>query len=514
MTTETEREKRLRERAEKRRRQVLIMRILIAVLAVVLVLCIIILIRAALNDGARKKGNRKAENTAAAGQEAAGTADAPAAGQDAADAQADAADQTADSGDAAGSGQDSGAGAENGTSAQEDVLSKADLMAAQYDYDGAVSLLKSQPDYEQNTQYQEAASGYETKKSGCSAFPLDQVTHIFFHTLIRDTSKAFDGDSKEGGYNQVMTTIKEFNSIIDQMYERGFVMVSLHDMCEVAEDGSVTPKEILLPEGKKPFVLSQDDVSYYHYMDGDGFAEKLIVDNNGEVKNTYIEDDGTVSVGDYDMVPLIDTFVKEHPDFAYHGHKGIIALTGYEGVLGYRTDEVYLTRQADRVTDFQQAFFDSHPDFDYDAEVAQATEVANAMKANGWEFASHTWGHIDPRKYGYDSTVRDTQRFLDYVVPVIGPTDVLIFAFGADINDWTPYTSDNEFFTYLKGAGFNIFCNVDSNPYWVQFGSNYMRQGRRNLDGYRMYYTPELCTDLFDVETAWDDARPTPVPPI
>ena len=82
-------------------------------------------------------------------------------------------------------------------------------------------------------------------------------------------------------------------------------------------------------------------MSYYHYMDGDGFAQKLILDENGEVKNTYVEDDGSVSVGDYDMVPWIDTFVKEHPDFSYHGHKGILALTGYEGVLGYRTDEVY-----------------------------------------------------------------------------------------------------------------------------------------------------------------------------
>ena len=52
-------------------------------------------------------------------------------------------------------------------------------------------------------------------------------------------------------------------------------------------------------------------MSYYHYMVGDGFASKLIVDENGKVKNTYIEPDGSISVGDYDMVPLIDAFVEE-----------------------------------------------------------------------------------------------------------------------------------------------------------------------------------------------------------
>ena len=338
------------------------------------------------------------------------------------------------------------------------------------------------------------------------------MTHVFFHTLVKDDRKAFDGDEKEAGYHQVMTTISEFNSIIQQMYDRGYVMVSLHDMCKVNEDGTVSRKEIYLPAGKKPFVLSQDDVSYYHYMDGDGFAQKLIVDENGEVKNTYIEEDGSISVGDYDMVPLIDTFVKEHPDFSYHGHKGIVALTGYEGVLGYRTDEVYRTRESSRVTAYQQQFFDTHPDFDWQLEVDQATAVADAMKAEGWEFASHTWGHINPLGYGYDATVQDTERWLANVATVVGSTDVLIFAFGADIGDWQPYTSDNAFFTYFKSKGFNIFCNVDSSQYWVQFGNTFMRQGRRNLDGYRMYYNPDMLSDLFDVSEAWDDNRPTPVP--
>ena len=81
------------------------------------------------------------------------------------------------------------------------------------------------------------------------------------------------------------------------------------------EDGTMTRGEILLPPGKIPFVLSQDDVCYYHYMDGDGYATKLVVDEEGKIRNEYVEDDGSISVGDYDMVPLIDRFVEAHPDF-------------------------------------------------------------------------------------------------------------------------------------------------------------------------------------------------------
>lgn len=397
-------------------------------------------------------------------------------------------------------------------------LEQAQLMADMYDYDGAIDCLEESGYYETDAEMQSAVTSYEEARDACVVWQPEEVTHIFYHTLIVDPSKAFDGDAMESGYNQYMCTIDEFNKITQTMYDEGFVMVSMHDMCTVNDDGTVDPKEILLPEGKKPFVLSQDDVSYYHYMDGDGFAQKLIIDEDGQIKNTYVEDDGTVSVGDYDLVPLIDDFVEEHPDFSYHGHKGTIALTGYEGVLGYRTDEVYRTKDESRVTYWQQNFFDANPDFDeaaWQQEVDDATAVANAMKEEGWEFASHTWGHIDPQAKGMSLFEQDTERWVENVEPIVGPTDIIIFAFGADIQDgWTEYDTSNEFFRFLKEEGFDIFCIVDSSQYYVQFNGESMRMGRRNIDGYRMYYNPDLLTDLFDVDSVWDSSRPADMPQI
>lgn len=482
-----ERDLRLQQRRQRRRRNELILKCIISLLVLIVVILVVILIKDAAVPRLTKKNEKTPRNYLEQFQEEGSGAD------------------VAGSASAEGSA----------TGAEAELISRADLMAAQYDYDGAIAYLKADAGYTSSQSMQNAVAGYENTKATCTAYPLDQITHVFFHTMIRDTAKAFDGDQKEGGYNQVMTTMSEFAAIMESMYEKGYVMVSLHDMCTVNSDGTVSRGEIRLPPGKTPFVLSQDDVSYYHYMDGDGFAQKLIVDENGDVKNTYIEDDGSISVGDYDMVPWIDTFVKEHPDFSYHGHKGIIALTGYEGVLGYRTDEVYRTRDSGRITEYQQLFFDQHPDFDEAAwqnEVEQARAVAEAMKASGWEFASHTWGHISPQAKGIDLVKQDTERWQNNVASVVGDTDVIIFAFGADIGDWQPYTNDNEYFSYLKQMGFNIYCNVDSSKNWVQFGDTFMRQGRRNLDGYRMYYNPDMLSDLFNVDSVWDSARPTPVP--
>lgn len=390
------------------------------------------------------------------------------------------------------------------------ILARADKMAAQYNYDKAIKYLKEQPEYENTKAFQKAVTEYENTKATCVEYPLEKITHVFFHTLIVDTSKAFDGDSDEAGYNQMMTTVSEFNKIMQSMYDKGYVLVSPHDMAKVNEDGSMSRGKIMLPPGKKAFVLSQDDVSYYHYMDGDGFASRMVLDKNGNVKCEYKEDDGSISVGDYDMVPLLDSFVKKHPDFSYRGRKGILAMTGYNGVFGYRTDSAYKTGK--NLQDNQKEFLENNPDFNFDEEVKDAKKIAEALKKSGWEFASHTWGHKNATESSAEELQADNEKWEKNVAPILGKTDMIIFAFGADIGNWENYSMDNPKFAYYKSRGYNYYCNVDSNQYWVQITDEYFRQGRRNLDGYRMYYNPDMVSDLFDVSEVWDPSRPTPVP--
>ena len=397
------------------------------------------------------------------------------------------------------------------TKEEKKIYKRAKLYSQQYNYDKAIKALKESSYYETNSRFQHAVEVYQKKKDSCVSWPVDQVTHVFYHTLIADTSKAFDGDYKAADYDQVMTTIDEFNKITQSMYDKGYVMVNIYDLAKADENGNMSAGEILLPPGKVPFVLSQDDVCYYHYMDGDGFATKLVVDEDGKIRNEYVNDDGSVSVGDYDMVPLIDRFVEEHPDFSYRGAKGIVALTGYNGILGYRTDISYETRPDD-LDQNKVDWLNSHPDFNLDTEREEAKKVAQAMKEDGWVFASHTWGHLNVSQISLERLQADTQKFKENVDPLIGGTDIIIFAFGADLTGVEDYSGDK--FEYLKSQGYNYYCNVDSSKYYVQLRDRYFRMGRRNLDGYRMYYNPDLLTDLFDASAVFDPARPVPVPPM
>ena len=394
----------------------------------------------------------------------------------------------------------------------EGVIAQAKLLADGYDYDGAINLLSSST-YASDESVTAAIDEYNATKETLVRADPRKVTHVFFHTLIMDTSKAFDGDSREKGYNQVMTTKDEFMKILQSMYERGFVLVRLHDVAyEVtAEDGSRHFQEgdIMLPEGKKPFVMSQDDVCYYEYMDGDGFASRMIIGEDGKPTNEMKMDDGSVSVGSYDLVPLLDDFIKEHPDFSYRGAKACIAFTGYNGILGYRTDSAYNTDE----------YKAEHPDFNFEEERANAAKVVQCLRDDGFEIASHSWGHRNMGTIPMDKFREDTDKWANEVETLTGPCDIILFPFGSDIGDWHPYDTSSERFQYLYNKGFRYFCNVDSSQYFVQIGDDYMRQGRRNLDGYRMYYDlPESgvggdhLSDLFDVNAVFDRSRPTPVP--
>ena len=385
------------------------------------------------------------------------------------------------------------------------LLSEADTIAAGYDYDRAIDLLKNS-EYASEPSIAEAISAYESTRSSLVKAKIGEITHVFFHSLVMDNSKAFDGEDDSDGYNQVMTTAGEFEKILQAMYEKGYVLVRMHDLAyETTDENGNTvmkPGTILLPEGKIPFVMSQDDVCYYPYMSGDGFATRMIVGEDGKPTCEMKIDEETTLVGSYDLVPLLEDFIQQHPDFSYKGARAVIAFTGYEGILGYRTADKYAGSET------------------YEQDRKEAARVAQCLKDNGWELASHSWGHLMMGEIDMDRFRTDTDNWENQVDSLIGPVDIILYPFRNDINDWHPYTFENERLSYLYQAGFRYFCNVDSNPHWIQIGDNYLRQGRRNLDGYRMWkdITAESegrerkLADLFRAEDIFDPDRPTPVP--
>lgn len=370
-----------------------------------------------------------------------------------------------------------------------ELLTRTDTLAAMYDYDAALELLK--PETSPQALVQRALIEAQRAKAVPWPYP-DRVPHLFFHSLIVDTDRAFDGDANTQGYLDYMVTKREFEAILQQLYDRGYVLVAPHDIATI-QDGEMTYRDIVLPEGKQPLVISEDDVSYYEYMAGDGFADRLVVDTDGSVVSEYTDAQGTTVRGQYDLPPIVDSFVAEHPDFSYRGAKGILALTGYNGVFGYRTSG---REYPDSTT--------------LASDIAAATEVADALKASGWVFASHAWGHLNVTNASMERLERDSRWWDEEVRPILGDTDQYIYPFGADISDVKKYRGAK--FDLLSSHGFSYFYGVDGTTFsWMQQGKTYQRQARINVDGLQFAKEKrgdrQVLKDFMDVDSVIDPAR-------
>ena len=276
------------------------------------------------------------------------------------------------------------------------------------------------------------------------------VEHLFFHPVIAYPELAFDGDTQENGLDDYMLTAGEYKKILASLYEKDYVLVDINSVWsqEEGEDGPHMVRNTLcLPEGKKPLVLSFDDTNYYPYMLENGFAHKLIIGEDLKIASWGRDPAGNEVVSrDLDAIPILDKFVEEHPDFSPFGAKGCLSLTGYEGILGYRTQ-----------TDTQT--WDGAKEANRQKEREAVLPIVEELRRTGWTFGSHTWGHIRLGDGNLTRIQADTQRWLDEVGSLVGETAILFYPHGErpDGNDWT---KTGPAFQYLQSQGFRVFCSV------------------------------------------------------
>ena len=282
------------------------------------------------------------------------------------------------------------------------------------------------------------------------------VEHLFFHPVVAYPELAFDGDAQSDGIDDYMVTADEYRKILQSVYDRGYVLVDIADVWSevTGEDGQPTMvrNTLYLPEGTKPLILSFDDTNYYEYMLSNGFTHKLILGEDVKIASWGLDPQGQEVISrDLDAIPILDKFVEEHPDFSPFGAKGCLSLTGYEGILGYRTQT-----DTKSWTQAQEA--------NRQKEIDAVKPIIAELKRTGWTFGSHTWGHIRLGTKSLESIQADTQRWFDEVGSLVGPTTILFYPHGErpDGNDWQ---NTGPVFQYLQSQGFRVFCSVGINSF-------------------------------------------------
>ena len=289
-------------------------------------------------------------------------------------------------------------------------------------------------------------------RDGVTYVPYDGVVeHLFFHPVVAYPEQAFDGDSKSDGIDDWMVTAGEYLKILESVYEKGYVLVDIADCWSEQTDESgqtrMVKNTLYLPEGKKPLILSYDDVNYYEYMLANGFTYKLIIGKDGKLWSWGKDPQGKEVVSrDLDAVTILDKFVEEHPDFSPFGAKGCLSLTGYEGILGYRTQTDSKSWTAEQEANRQK-------------EIEAVKPIVAELKRTGWTFGSHTWGHISLNTRTFDTVTADMQKWFAEVGSLVGETSVLFYPFGGRL-DGDDVQQSGPAFRWMQEHGFRIFCSV------------------------------------------------------
>lgn len=334
------------------------------------------------------------------------------------------------------------------------------------------------------------------------------VTSLSFQVLIADPSRAFSNATYGSSYNRNFVTTDEFRLILQQLYDNGYMLVSLDDFLttETTDTGAVIyeAKTLYLPQGKKPLLLTQTQVNYYTYMvdsDGDGladkngagFASKLVIADDGSITCEMVNKDGNTVTGEYDLVPILDAFVEAHPDFSYLGAKAILAVTGYNGVFGYRT-------YAEAKEHYGAAY--------YNAEVEGAKKIAEALRNDGYEIACYTYGNENYGDFSSAQIQADLSGWTAEVVPILGKTNILVYARESDITTGAVYSGDK--YNTLQKAGFQYFLGFCTNgELWVNISDDYVRIGRILVSGKSMTYNSSWFSGIFDPSAVLDRSRGT-----
>lgn len=389
----------------------------------------------------------------------------------------------------------------------ERLLKEAALLASGYDYQGALDKLNSFSDAANMDKYSEMIdkrAEYSALKNQLQGWnEPSSIANLSFQMLVVDTNRAYNDYKYKQQYKDNFVTVSEFESILEQLYQKGYVLVDFESFVTetVAEDGSVTfgTTPIYLPSGKTPIMLSQTMVNYMNYMlatdeadtdggYGDGFASKLVV-RDGEIVAEYMDASGNTLYGEYDFVPILNRFIEEHPDFSYKGARAILAVTGDEGLFGYRTMPSVIQSKGQEY---------------YDKEVAGAKEVIEALRNQGYTIASYTYANKDYNAYSATEIQADMDLWTKEVTPILGECDTIIFAKGTDISTSTNYEGNK--FRVLSSKGFRYFIGASQVP-WGEVNPTYVRQTRVMVTGKDMTSAASTYTKFFDAKSILDNAR-------
>lgn len=312
----------------------------------------------------------------------------------------------------------------------------------------------------------------------------DTVEHVFTHCLISHPEIAFKSGNEYGKHlDRDCLTPKEFHAVLDALYKNDYALVNPYETFRI-KDGVASRTDFSFPEGKKPLIFSFDDVVYASKNKGKGMSDGLRLHSDEIVAYTQTHGEHRE-----EFVCILEDFIRKHPDFSYRNARGILFLTGFDGILGYRTQNASPNREQ---------------------ETERAIPVVEKLRDLGWVFGCHSYAHAHMKTLTAEKMRSDCRKWKDEVASIVGETVLYAYPYG----EWALGKNGNdERQAALCEAGFRVFYGVGENTFYTKMpltknASRILFQDRCALDGISLRKNKILR--FFNASTVYDDRRPVP----
>lgn len=314
-----------------------------------------------------------------------------------------------------------------------------------------------------------------------------EIEHLTFTTLMAFPDKALSPKNNQSKhYDETKITPIEFKNILDQLYENDYILIKISDTFFI-ENNVVHKKKLCLPKNKKPLLLSFDNVTYKSSYQNSGNVDKIIIDRNNNFA-TYTTKKSIQDRVMYDneFIPILENFIFEHPDFSYNSARGIIFLTGENGVLGYKTNSKNASAKI---------------------ESKKVLEVVNKLKISGWEFGCNNYRYKDINNTADIEFIKDLSLWQKEIKPIIDNTPLFAFPQGINCIDKTKIQIllDNNFKAF--------FYNSMDKTFLIE--NNTLTMSRKPVNGITLRNNRNNFKNLFSCQEVYDNINRTiPFEPI
>ncbi|MGN0961372.1 MAG: hypothetical protein ACI4PF_04145 [Christensenellales bacterium] len=309
-----------------------------------------------------------------------------------------------------------------------------------------------------------------------------EIEHLAFNTLMAFPDKALDPKNNlSSSYDESKITPIEFENILNELHKNDYILIDI-EMLYTIENNVIRKEDLYLPKNKKPIILSFDNVTYKSSYQNLGNIDKIIVDRNNNLAS-YTTKKSIQDRIQYDneFMLILENFINAHKDFSYNNSRGIIFLTGENGILGYNTCAKNSSSKN---------------------ESKRVSEVIHKLKNLGWKFGSNNYSYKDENTLSDIEFAKELSLWDKEIKGLVGTTPLYAYPYGISSNN------DNKN-KLLIDNGFQVFFITNNEKPNITLKDNTIIMSRREINGNTLRNNTENLSNLFDCEKVYDHTNRT-----